>query len=193
MSAPRRDTPEGRAYLDLKQLAKEQGRLSEELMKLYALEGFLARLAVSAYADQLVLKGGVLLAAYATRRPTRDVDLEGLRLSNNVDHLLGVVAAIASINQEDGLSFDLDSLRTETIRDGDDDLYRGVRIHLEARLATARLAIGVDVSVGDPIIPEPQDIDLPRLLVAEPVRLKGYPIAMVLVCCAGNSATKSGE
>ncbi|MDR1392720.1 MAG: nucleotidyl transferase AbiEii/AbiGii toxin family protein, partial [Bifidobacteriaceae bacterium] len=35
-----------------------------EYFALYALEGFIARLAQSAFADQLVLKGGVLMAAY---------------------------------------------------------------------------------------------------------------------------------
>ncbi|MEV4635938.1 nucleotidyl transferase AbiEii/AbiGii toxin family protein [Actinoplanes sp. NPDC049548] len=149
-------------------------------MRLYALEGFLARLAVSSFAQDLVLKGGVLLAAYATRRPTRDIDLEGLRLPNDVEHLLSVVAGIASVPQDDGLIFDLGTLRAETIRDSDDDVYSGVRIHLQADLATARLTIGIDISVGDPIIPAPQVVALPRLLVAEPVRLKGYPMTMVL-------------
>jgi hypothetical protein len=44
-------------------------------MRLYALEGLLARLAISRHSTQLILKGGVLLAAYATRRATRDIDL----------------------------------------------------------------------------------------------------------------------
>jgi hypothetical protein len=180
LSPPSRDNPGGRAYLALQRLAREQRRPTDELMRLYALEGFLGRLAVSPYAEDLVLKGGVLLAAYATRRPTRDIDLEGLRLPNDIDHLLSIVAGIANVPQDDGLIVNLDSLRAETIRDSDHDVYSGVRIHLQADLATARLAIGVDISVGDPIIPEPRVVALPRLLVAEPVRLKGYPMTMVL-------------
>lgn len=73
---PTRATTAGRAYLDLQNLARKQRRPTDELHQIYALEGFLARLAVSRYADQLVLKGGVLLAAYDTRRPTRDIDLQ---------------------------------------------------------------------------------------------------------------------
>jgi hypothetical protein len=65
-----RATVAGRAYLDLQNLARRQGRPTDELHQIYALEGFLARLAVPPYADKLVLKGGVLLAAYDTRRPT---------------------------------------------------------------------------------------------------------------------------
>jgi hypothetical protein len=66
---PTRATVAGRAYLDLQNLARSQGRPTDELHQIYALEGFLARLVVSPYADKLVLKGGVLLAAYDTRRP----------------------------------------------------------------------------------------------------------------------------
>jgi hypothetical protein len=66
---PTRATIDGRAYLDLQSLARSQRRPTDELHQLYALEGFLARLAKSPYADKLVLKGGVLLAAYHARRP----------------------------------------------------------------------------------------------------------------------------
>ena len=68
---PTRATVAGRTYLDLQNLARRQGRPTDELHQIYALEDFLARLVVSPHADQLVLKGGVLLAAYDTRRPTR--------------------------------------------------------------------------------------------------------------------------
>jgi hypothetical protein len=34
----------------------------------------------------------------------------------------------------------------------------------------------VDVNVGDPIWPGPMDVSLPRLLKAEPIRLRGYPM-----------------
>lgn len=37
---------------------------------------FLDRLASSRFAEQLVLKGGVLLAAFEERRATRDIDLQ---------------------------------------------------------------------------------------------------------------------
>ena len=79
-SRPTRATVAGRAYLDLQNLARRQGRPTDELHQMYALEGFLARLAISSYAGQPILKGGVLLAAYEARRPTRDVDLQARRL-----------------------------------------------------------------------------------------------------------------
>jgi hypothetical protein len=49
---------------------------------------------------------------------------------------------------------------------------------MTAQLATARQHFNVDVSVGDPIIPSPQVVSVPRLLSGEVV-VHGYPIAMV--------------
>jgi hypothetical protein len=72
---PDRSTTGGRRYRDLQNLARRTGRPTDELHPLYALEGFLERLAASSHAPRVVLKGGVLLAAYDSRRPTRDIDL----------------------------------------------------------------------------------------------------------------------
>ena len=63
MTAPTRGTRAGRAYLDLRAKARVDRRPVDELLQLYVLESFLARLADSRFADQLVLKGGVLLVS----------------------------------------------------------------------------------------------------------------------------------
>ena len=62
MTAPTRATTAGRAYLDLRKKARADRRPVDELMQLYVLEAFLARLAVTRFADRLVLKGGAVLA-----------------------------------------------------------------------------------------------------------------------------------
>jgi hypothetical protein len=55
-----------------------------------------------------------------------------------------------------------------------------VRVRLVATLATAREPFHVDVNVGDPIWPGPVEVSLPRLLEADPIHLRGYPMEMVL-------------
>jgi hypothetical protein len=85
VTGPTRASVAGRAYLDLQNLGRREKRSTEELLALYALEGFLARLAASKRAGDLVLKGGALLAAYDARRPTRDVDLRRGRRRCGVD------------------------------------------------------------------------------------------------------------
>ena len=59
MSPVSRDSSGGRAYLGLQAQARSSGRPTDELIQLYALEGFLARLIVSPLRDRFVLKGGV--------------------------------------------------------------------------------------------------------------------------------------
>lgn len=74
-------TPLQDAYNDLRSLARKHNRDVAEYLTLYALEGLLARLAASGQTADFVLKGGVLMAAFATRRPTRDIDLRASSLT----------------------------------------------------------------------------------------------------------------
>lgn len=177
MSRPTRQTVEGRAYLDLRNKARKEGRPTDELLQLYALEGFLARLAVSGRRAHFVLKGGVLLAALGTRRPTRDIDVQALQLSNDAQEMLGVLREVAAVDHDDGLAFDTDQARVEVIRD--DDEYAGVRVSMTATLSQAQMSFHIDVNVGDPVWPAPAQVQVPRLLGGEPIDLPGYPLHMV--------------
>jgi hypothetical protein len=68
MNRPTRDTPGGQAYLDLQNRARREHRGTQELLTLYVLERWLARLAASPYSDSFVLKGGMLLAVLDATR-----------------------------------------------------------------------------------------------------------------------------
>lgn len=172
-----KETEAGRRYLDLQRKAKQTGRPTDELIQLYALEGFLDRLARSAHAGRFVLKGGVLLAALDARRPTRDVDLAAHGLENSADHVLVLIREIAAIAIADGLIFDAEHAAAEAIRE--DDHYSGVRVTLGGELSRATIRLHVDINVGDPIWPEPQQVRLPRLLEGT-LLIRGYPLEMVL-------------
>lgn len=175
--APPRDTPSGRTYNNLRNLARRQGRDVAEYLSLFALEGFLARLSASQYADQLILKGGVLMAAFSARRPTRDIDLSASGFPNDVVEAEGRVRSIAAIGIDDDLIFVTSSVRGEEIRD--DSEYHGVRVHIIARLASAEIPFHVDVNFGDPVWPAPVRTGLPRLLGGQ-IDVLAYPVTMVL-------------
>jgi Nucleotidyl transferase AbiEii toxin, Type IV TA system len=183
ITRPTKATVGGRAFLALQRQARAAGRTTAEYLRLYALEGFLLRLAHSSHRNSLVLKGGMLLAAYELRRPTADVDLAALQTSNEVDEVRQLITEVAATvlpaELDDGLTFDLTNVTAEAIRDEGE--YSGVRVRLLARLATAREPFHADVNIGDPIWPAPAiEISLPRLLEQEPIQLRGYPIEMVL-------------
>jgi hypothetical protein len=165
-----------RRYLDLQKLARQTGRPTDELLQLYALEGFLDRLIRSPHASRFVLKGGVLMAAFEARRPTRDVDFAGLQLTNDADEAKILICEIAASSLDDGLEFDTTESTADVIRQ--DDAYSGVRVGIAAQLSTARMTFHVDVNVGDPIWPAPHQISLPRLLGNE-LAVLSYPLSMV--------------
>jgi len=151
-----------------------------EYLRLYALEGFLLRLSMSAHRERFVVKGGVLLAAHDLRRPTTDIDVAALRIANEASEIQRLVVDVAETPLpdalDDGLVFDLTDVSAEVIREEDE--YSGVRVRLVANLATARERFHVDVNVGDPIWPEPADIQLPRLLGGDPIELRGYALEL---------------
>ena len=65
-----------RVFRELQALARaDYGGNTGALLVVYGVEGFLRRLAVSKYASQMTLKGGMLMAAISARRMTKDADL----------------------------------------------------------------------------------------------------------------------
>jgi len=172
-----RTSTAGARYLDLQREARRTGRPTDELIQLYALECFLDRLTHSEFAQNLILKGGVLLAALNARRPTRDIDFAAHALRNTESEILGLVQKIARTSLDDGVEFDADQATAEVIRDEEE--YSGIRVTLGGTLSRALIRLHVDVNVGDPIWPGPQQVQLPRLLDGV-LTVRGYPLEMVL-------------
>jgi hypothetical protein len=181
MSRPTRDTSAGRAYLDLQNRARREGRGTQELLTLYVVERWLARLGTSEYADQFILKGGMMLAAFDARRPTADADALARNFPNDEATVVARVVEIANqpMPEDDGVEFRTSTVTSRVIRD--QDLYSGVRIAMECAIATAIVKLRLDINFGDPVTPEPALIDLPALRPGEPpIRVLGYPLETVL-------------
>jgi len=177
---PTRDTAAGQAYLDLQNRARREGRGTQELLTLYVVECWLARLSRSPYADQFILKGGMLLAAFDARRPTADADTLARRMPSDETAVVNRVAEIAAWDgADDGVEFLTETVTARGIRD--EAHYGGLRITMDARIATANVKFRLDVNFGDPVTPAPQRIELPSLRTdAAPIRILGYPIETVL-------------
>ena len=176
MSRVKRGTRAGSVYLDLQKLARRDRRPTDELIDFYTLECFLDRLTRSGYSQQFVLKGGVLLAAFGERRPTRDIDLQASTIAAEAANVLLAIRTIAELELDDGLRFHAAGATAEPIRD--EGPYTGFRVSMLASLATANSHFHVDVNFGDPITPAPQQIRIPRLLTGE-ISLRGHPLSMV--------------
>jgi hypothetical protein len=140
MSRPTCADPSGRAYLDLQNRARREGRSTQELLTLYALERFLARLAMSRHAGTFVLKGGMLLAALNARRATVDADLLATDLDNQEAAVLQRIVEIASLVPEvdDGVRFSAQAAKARITREA--ALYAGVRVTMDARVSSATVS-----------------------------------------------------
>ncbi|MCE5289825.1 MAG: nucleotidyl transferase AbiEii/AbiGii toxin family protein [Nocardiaceae bacterium] len=180
MSRPTRDTPAGRAYLDLQNRARREGKGTQELLTMYVVERWLSRLSRSPYHDDFILKGGMLLAAFDRRRPTTDADALARNMAADEATVARRVAEIAQVaDNEDGVEFRVDTLATEVIRE--EAFYSGVRVSMTAQLSTANVKLKLDINFGDPVTPAPQIVELPALRPGvEPVRVLGYPVETVL-------------
>lgn len=166
-------------YLSIQRLARDLGRPTDELLTLYVMEGFIARASASAYSEQLVLKGGMLISAFTDRRPTRDIDLQVLRIANDTESLNEVAVQIALIDRKDGIVFKTATASATVIRDQDE--YSGIRVGMDASVSSANLRLKIDFSVGDPISPEPTMTEIESVIPGtQPITILSFPITMVL-------------
>ncbi len=142
----------------------------------YIQERFLFRISKSVYSNNFVLKGALLFLAHdiSRLRPTKDIDLLGSSLPNKIKALKEIFQEIASINFEDGLTFDPLSISAEEIVEQGE--YHGIRIKLTAKLGTAMQQIQIDIGFGDVIYPGSLIIDYPTLLDFEAPHLKVYSL-----------------
>jgi hypothetical protein len=131
-----------------------------ELLTLYAVERWLARLSVAPHAEQFVLKGGMLLAAYDARRPTADVDALARHIANDQEAVGARIAEIADQPvDDDGVEFLTD---TAVARPTGEAFYPGVGVAMDSRIATAAVRFRLDINFGDPVTPAPRMIELPH-------------------------------
>ena len=96
-------------FAHIQNQARANGQNVSDLARLYGLERMLARIAASDYVEDFVLRGGVLPAAFALRRPIKDIDLGATRIANDVHDVDSRVREIATIALDDGIEFKLDS------------------------------------------------------------------------------------
>ena len=161
----------------LNKARSEETKLEFELILVrYACERFLYRVGASDVRNRCVLKGASLLVLWINEPypSTRDIDLLALGESNE-EAVRGMITTICDFPcPEDGIEFDLQTLRLSPIRDR--KKYSGQRAKLNAFLGAARIPVQVDFSFGDAVTLEPEEVQLPTLIDSVPAPvLRTYP------------------
>ena len=149
----------------LKNQALASGKTMQETLTAYGLERTVYRLSVSEYAERFTLKGGIFLYALFEgefARATRDIDLLAKNLPNSVGDMRKVFQHIFSIECDDALRYDLDTLVVREITEFKE--YHGVNIFIMAYLDRTRVPVSIDIGFGDVIYPGFPLIHLPYFL-----------------------------
>lgn len=156
--------------------ARQRGEEFERTLARFGVERLLYRLGASAARDRCLLKGASLLAVWLPDpyRATRDVDIlaSGAMDDDAIRSFVEEICAVPCPN--DGLRFDLSDLKLETIRPEEE--YSGKRARFQAFLGKTRIAVQLDIGVGDAVAVEPQEVTYPTMLsTLPPPRLFAYP------------------
>ncbi|MCI2160340.1 MAG: nucleotidyl transferase AbiEii/AbiGii toxin family protein [Oscillospiraceae bacterium] len=162
----------------IRNMAKDKSINAQIILRNFMLERLLERISLSPYRENLILKGGMLVAAMVglDTRATMDMDttLKGYPLTE--ESVRSVFADILAVPVENHVTLTLKKL--EEIRDEAE--YSGIRVTLEMLLDETRQTLKVDITTGDPITPAAVDYSFRLLFEDRSIQIKAYNLKTVL-------------
>ncbi len=106
-------------------------------------------------------------------RPTHDIDLLGFGIAE-IPHLIDIFEELCNLELDDGIFYDLKSIKVEEIRK--EANYSGIRVTLLGLIDGAKCPIQVDIGYGDAVTPAPESVLYPVMLDDMPAPcLRVYP------------------
>jgi len=147
----------------LKNKAIESGRSNQLCLQLFCQEEFLRRLQRSQYAENLILKGGLLIYAITCfdSRVTVDIDFLLRNILSTPEALKPILIDIVSIDTgNDFIDFEIQKFETISLA----KTYPGIRATIIARIKNTRTIFNIDFGVGDVIVPNHEMREIPTQL-----------------------------
>jgi predicted nucleotidyltransferase component of viral defense system len=147
----------------IKNESKRCDVLPNTLLQSYMMERFLERISLSPYRENLILKGGFLIAAMVGvgKRTTMDMDTTIKGLPVNRQEIERILREIISIDIGDHATFEIKTIKP--IHDVSE--YDDFRVGLQAVIYTVRVDMKIDITTGSVIIPH--EIEYPYRLMFE--------------------------
>lgn len=129
-------------------LAKDKHLDPQLLMQEVVLDELVDRISRSNYRDNLILKGGFLLASMlgVDTRATRDIDTSIKGLTVSKASVLNVFTEIVEMNDAES-DITIRITKIDDIRGSAD--YAGFRLHMRATIYASEVDTKIDVSTGD--------------------------------------------
>ena len=162
----------------IRSMAAKKNLRAQEVLQMFLFERILERLANSAYKDNFILKGGLLISSMIGigERTTMDMDTTIRGVQMEEDEIVKAIQKIISVDVGDGINFEYESI--EPIRE--DDAYNNFRIHLRAKYGKIDSPMKIDVTTGDVITPAAIQYDFPMLFEDKSVSVMAYTLETIL-------------
>jgi len=162
----------------VRNISKGNSARAQIIIRNYVMERFLERLSLSAYRNNMILKGGALVAAMVglDNRSTMDVDTTLKNLPLNEESARKIIEEIIAVSIDDGMTFEIKSVAP--IMDEAD--YPGIRIMLDTMLETMHTPLKIDFSTGDVITPREVSYSFRLLFEERTISILAYNLETVL-------------
>lgn len=162
----------------IRSMAAKKNLRAQEVLQMFLFERVLERLANSAYKNNFILKGGLLISSMIGigERTTMDMDTTVRGIQMEEDEIVRAVKEVLAVDVGDDIEFEYQSI--EPIRE--DDAYNNFRIHLRAKYGKIDSPMKIDVTTGDVITPAAVQYEFPMLFDEKTVSVMAYTLETVL-------------
>ncbi len=152
--------------------------ISQKYYQLFYFERILERISKSRYRRKIILKGGLLLTSIIgdDERTTKDMDatLKGISLTKN--EVEKVFNEILSISVDDGISFDIISIKDIRL----EDEYGGFRINILSKLSNNKTYVTIELTTGDIITPREMKYNYNSIFEDKKIPIMSYTLETVV-------------
>lgn len=162
----------------IKSVAQKNKADARTLMRIYMMERFLERVAVSPYKDNFIIKGGMLVTAMVgvALRSTMDIDTSLKNQNLSAEDALRIVSEIKDIDLGDGVAFEI----KEVSNIMDEMEYPGIRFTMNAIMGKLITPMKIDISTGDVITLRAVEYQYKLLLDDRSISLWSYNLETIL-------------
>jgi predicted nucleotidyltransferase component of viral defense system len=162
----------------IRNIAADKNLRAQEVLQMFLFERILERLALSAYRDNFILKGGLLISSMIGigERTTMDMDTTVKGVAMEEDKIVAIVKEILEVDVADGIEFEF--LKIESIRE--DDAYNNFRVHLKAVYGKIHAPMKIDITTGDEITPSAVTYEYQFLFEDKSVPVMAYTLETIL-------------
>jgi len=162
----------------IKNKARNLGLDAQLLLKRYFMEQILARIAISEYRNNFILKGGLLISSLIglSSRTTQDIDISIVNQTLSITELEKIMNEVCEIDLADNIKYELS--RVEEIREEFE--YPAIRLSFKVYMDKIVDSLKMDITTGDAITPREINYGYKMLLEDKVIKLFSYPIETII-------------